>query len=90
VSVADDDTVTFTNCNASSFTQVALPLDDMPRISPSTLEKAQRIVLEAGTGWDFYALQEQFTLSLQEGFKPDNVNGAFIAFVKKKVITAPQ
>jgi plasmid replication initiation protein len=89
VSVADDDMVTFTNRNTSISIQAPLPLDDMPRISHPTLEKAQRIVLEARTGWDFYALQEQFTLSLQEGFKPDNVNGAFIAFVKKKVAFLP-
>ena len=89
VSVAEDDTVTFTNKNAASDSQGKLALDDMPRISPTTLEKARRIVSEAGTGWDFYALQEQFTLSLQGGFTPDNANGAFIAFVKKKVATAP-
>jgi plasmid replication initiation protein len=89
VSVAEDDTVTFTNKNVASDSQGKLALDDMPRISPATLEKARRIVSEAGIGWDFYALQEQFTLSLQGGFTPDNANGAFIAFVKKKVAAAP-
>ena len=89
LSLDSSDTVTFTNKNAASDSQGALALDDMPRISPATLEKARRIVSEAETGWDFYALQEQFTLSLQGGFAPDNANGAFIAFVKKKVQDMP-
>jgi hypothetical protein len=66
-----------------------LALDTMPRISAATLEKARRIVADAGTGWDFYAIQEQFTLSLVGGFQPKNANGAFINFVKKKVATSP-
>lgn len=69
--------------------QRVLALDSMPRISPATLGKARRIVAEAGTGWDFYAIQEQFTLSLIDGFQPKNANGAFINFVKKKVVTSP-
>ena len=85
IAVADDDTVTFTRKASQNDNQPRLPFDDMPRIHPDTISKAHRITQEAGTGWDFYALQEQFTLSLQDGFSPDNVNGAFINFVKKKV-----
>jgi hypothetical protein len=47
------------------------------------------MVEESGTGWDFYALREQFTQSLLEGFKPESADGAFIAFIKKKVATRP-
>lgn len=89
LSVDDNDKVTFTSRNASQEKQQCLPLDDMPRISPTTLDKAHKLVVDAGTGWDFYHLQEEFTLSLQSGFTPNNVNGAFIAFVKKKVAVMP-
>ena len=89
LAVAEDDTVTFTNRNAEAQTQEILPLDDIPAISRDTIRKAQRIISEAGTGYDFYALQEEFTLSLMNGFQPKSVNGAFVNFVKKKVAAAP-
>ena len=60
-------------------------LHDLPRLNRTTLDKARKIVEDAGTGWDFNALHTQFSKSLIEGFKPDNVDGAFINFVKKKV-----
>jgi len=64
--------------------------DDILAISPDTLEKARCFVKEAGTGWDFNALHEQFSEQLTSGkFRPANANGAFIAFVKKKVQQAP-
>jgi len=69
----------------------ALPLfDELPRLRHDTINRAKGIVEGAGTGWDFHALHEQFTESLISGkFMPDNANGAFIAFVKKKVLEAP-
>lgn len=87
LSVADDDMVTFTNRKPVT----ELPLfDDIPRIYPETLEKARRIVEEAGTGLDFSALHTQFSEQIASGkFKPDKVNGAFINFIKKKVQQQP-
>jgi plasmid replication initiation protein len=86
----DADKVTFSRKDGGKDNpQGVLALDAMPRISATTLDKARRIVSDAGTGWDFYAIQEQFTLSLIDGFQPKNVNGAFINFVKKKVATSP-
>jgi plasmid replication initiation protein len=86
----DADKVTFIRKDSGKDNpQGVLALDAMPRISATTLDKARRIVLDAGTGWDFYAIQEQFTLSLIDGFQPKNANGAFINFVKKKVATSP-
>lgn len=64
-------------------------LDDLPTISPATIEKAKAIVEEAGTGWDYYELHKQFSHQLVKGFKPDNVDGAFVNFVKMKVATTP-
>lgn len=86
----DADKVTFSRKDGGKDNpQGVLALDAMPRISAATLDKARRIVADAGTGWDFYAIQEQFTLSLIDGFQPKNANGAFINFVKKKVRNAP-
>lgn len=68
-----------------------LPLfDELPRLRHDTISRAKEIVEGAGTGWDFYALHEQFTQSLIVGkFTPNNADGAFINFIKKKVLEAP-
>lgn len=88
--VADDDTVTFiSRYEHQTNTQTQLQFDGMPVITWATLEKARQIVDEAGTGWDFNAIHEQFTLSLLNGFTPENANGAFIEFVRKKVKETP-
>jgi hypothetical protein len=86
-----DDKVTFSlkNPEKAAQTQGVLPIDDLPRIAAATVEKAREITRKAGTGWDFYAIHQEFTLSLMEGFKPRSVNGAFINFVKKKVAQRP-
>lgn len=85
----EDDNVTFTKKRDVSEAQQPLPFDEMPHIHPKTLEMARKITQEAGTGWDFYALQEQFTKSLIDGFKPEKVDGAFINFIKKKTKLRP-
>lgn len=59
--------------------------ENTPRIKPATIERARNLTREAGTGWDFYALQEQFTIELQKGFEPTSVDGAFMEFIKKKI-----
>ena len=64
-------------------------LDDLPRLTPATLRRAEKITGDAGTGWDYRALLEQFMAQLADGFRPNNANGAFIGFVKKKVATRP-
>jgi len=64
-------------------------IEDMPRISQETIEKGRRITDQAGTGWDFSEIHSQFSQSLLKGFKPNNVDGAFINFVKKKVAVPP-
>lgn len=89
LSLDENDMVIFSQKTNTDSKQPCLPLDNMPRIRPATIEKARRIVQEAGTGWDFYAIREEFTLSLMNGFTPDNVDGAFIGFVKKKAAQRP-
>lgn len=88
VAIDNNDTVTFSQKHSASRQEI-LSFDDMPRISPRTLTKARKMVADAGTGWDFNALHEQFTQSLLSGFKPDKADGAFINFVKKKITVAP-
>jgi plasmid replication initiation protein len=91
ISIDEKDNVTFTRKDAieKEQSQATLALGDLPHILPRTIEKAREIVQKAGTGWDFYALQIEFTLSLMQGFKPNKVDGAFINFVKKKVQNRP-
>ncbi len=89
----NDDTVTFTSRNMeqaqeSAQGQLPLPLEALPAISAETLRKGALLVEQAGTGWDYGALRLQFTQQLMDGFKPKNVNGAFIGFVKKKIAKA--
>ena len=50
-----------------------------------TIIKAQEIVEQANTALDYNELLSQFTQQLLSGFSPDNVDGAFINFIKKKV-----
>ena len=90
ITIDDSDKVTFISKNAGTDMQELLPLDDLPTISRKTLNTAARIVEDAGTGWDFHTLHSEFTQSLISGtFKPDNANGAFINFIKKKVKERP-
>ena len=84
-----EDKVTFLN-RLSSPKEPLLPgLEELPHIKRQTIERGRKIVQQSGTGWDFYALQEQFSQSLIDGFKPKNVDGAFIAFLKKKMQERP-
>jgi plasmid replication initiation protein len=64
-------------------------LDDLPNIRPGTIEKGREIVEQAGTGWDYNSIRSQFTEQLLGGFQPETADGAFIAFVKKKVAKNP-
>ena len=85
LSLSEDDLVTFKRRAAAPL----LDLDEMPSIKPETILKGERITREAGTGWDYQEIRSQFTQQIMSGFKPDNVDGAFIAFVKKKVAQTP-
>jgi len=59
------------------------------KISSGALEKAKEIAIAAGTGWDIYAIQDQYLEHAEKKGKPDNPDGAFIGFVKKKVQVRP-
>ena len=85
ITLSNNDIVTFSQKNP----KLSLGIDDLPTIKPETIKKGACIVKNAGTGWDYGAIREQFTQELIGGFKPDKVDGAFINFVKKKVATYP-
>jgi len=87
IAIDSNDNVSFSQKHSVS-EQEELSFDDMPHISPRTLTKARQLVINAGTGWDFNALHEQFTESVLSGFRPDKADGAFINFVKKKISTS--
>lgn len=64
-------------------------IDELPKINAATIKKARDIVKNADTGWDFQEVHRQFCHEIIKGFQPENVNGAFINFVKKKVADRP-
>jgi plasmid replication initiation protein len=62
-----------------------IDLDDLPRINLEALDKGRKLVLDSNCDLDFSELHSQFSKSLLEGYKPNNANGAFINFIKKKI-----
>lgn len=60
-------------------------IEAMSLLTPKTLEQGAKIVKQAGAELDYYELRLQFTRQLINGFKPNDINGAFINFLKKKV-----
>ena len=93
ISLSDKDIVTFTNQekiklkNYSHISEEAQEL--LQKLTPSTLDRAYNVVERAETGWDFNVIVEEFTQFLTKKDAPDNINGAFIGFVKKKSARAP-
>jgi len=59
------------------------------RLSTKTLEKAKELTLKSQTGWDFYVIEEQFYNFIKTKGIPDNLDGAFIGFVKNKIAKMP-
>ena len=59
------------------------------KLSASSLEKAKKIVIESGTGWDFFAIERQFHLYIEKKGAPKNIDKAFIGFVNKKTSSRP-
>jgi len=60
-----------------------------PKLTPAIFEKAKQIALEAGTGWDIYAIEQQYHEYSKKKGQPENPEGAFLGFVKKKVAKLP-
>jgi hypothetical protein len=58
-------------------------------LSPKTLEKGLAIVKEAETGWDYDVIQQEFFDWSKKREKPNNLEAAFLGFVRRKVKNAP-
>jgi len=59
------------------------------RLSPSIFEAAKKIALKSGTGWDIYAIEQQFYDFIKKKGNPENLDSAFLGFVRKKVSKPP-
>lgn len=77
----DGDIITFAKRKSSNLTEI----NDIPTIKPETIERGAELIEVSGKNISYQFLREQFTVQLQEGFKPDNIDGAFIGFVRKKL-----
>ncbi|MCB0414715.1 MAG: replication initiation protein, partial [Bdellovibrionales bacterium] len=56
-------------------------------VSPSGVERAKEVIRQSGQQLDVYALEQEFLAHAEKtGFAPGNVDGAFVGFVKRKVV----
>jgi plasmid replication initiation protein len=58
-------------------------------LSPETLAKGFTMVKEAETGWDYDVIQQEFFDWSKKREKPNNLEAAFLGFVRRKVKNAP-
>lgn len=61
----------------------------LPPIKIETLERAKEITIKAGTGWDFYYLENEFKELNKGRTDIKNIDGLFIGFIKKKISKCP-
>lgn len=55
-------------------------------VSASGVEAAKKAIADSGKRLDVYQLEQEFTEHAEKsGFKPDNVDGAFVNFVRKRL-----
>ena len=87
IALDNDDKVTFSQKKQLE-EQAQLSFDTLPILSHSAIEKARNMVIGSRCGLDFYSIHAEFSESLAKGFAPDNADGAFIGFVKKKISEA--
>ena len=55
------------------------------KLSTIAIEKAKKIAKKVSTGWDIYAIEEQFYEYIKKRGSPENMEAAFLGFVRKKV-----
>lgn len=67
--------------------QLVFPHVESIAISPSTIDRVKTILLHSTKRWDIYNLIEQFKDYAQHNGTPDNVDAAFLGFVKKKAMS---
>lgn len=91
-----EDLFTITSSQKSDSLAAAVPiggflpkLEESPSrllVSDSGIEGAREVIRKLGQRLDAYALEQEFLeYARKTGFEPENVDGAFVGFVKKKV-----
>ena len=89
IAMDDNDKVTFRRKTHGLNDTPLLDYGQLANIKADTVKLARTLVSDAGTGWAFDAVVNEFAQHMQSKGNPDDINGAFIGFVKKKVATAP-
>ena len=59
------------------------------KLSTISLEKAKKIIIESGVGWDLYAIEDQFYAYIKKVGMPRNIELAFLGFVRTKIKNKP-
>lgn len=59
------------------------------KVSLPCFEKAKTMCIDQRTGWDIYVIEDQFYNFIKLKGAPDNIDSAFIGFVRKKIIKPP-
>jgi plasmid replication initiation protein len=86
--IIEGDNILFKN-RKSEYLPLFDTIQDLPLISAETIKKGAILVEQAGTGWDYQELRNQFNQELLNGFRPKRINGAFLNFLKKKIKNSP-
>ncbi len=70
-------------------TEKSVPILKPPsdKLTPAMIEKGKKAAL--GSGWDIYTIEQQFYSYIKQKGAPSNLEGAFIGFVKKKILNPP-
>ena len=63
------------------------PKNPESKLTPAMIEKGKKVAL--GSGWDIYSIEQQFYSYIKKKGAPSNLEGAFIGFVKKKILNPP-
>ena len=54
-------------------------------VKTTTLEEAKKLIVASGAKWDLYALVDQFHAFIDNKGQPQNIELAFLGFVRKKI-----
>jgi plasmid replication initiation protein len=82
-------TIEFIVSKKSSNKPPFLAHNQTTKLSTIHTEKAKQIIIESGTGWDVYAIEQQFNEHMKKKGYPKNLEAAFLGFVRKKVVKRP-
>jgi plasmid replication initiation protein len=84
ISLADNDVVTFHNRKSlKSLEKPSVDRRQLAELRGATVAKARQMA--ESRGLDFDVIVSEFAAHMENKGNPDNINGAFIGFVKKKV-----